>query len=57
MEGTNARTIEILKRERESCSIEDTALNSCTEKNINLPTGKFYIIYRKMQINMLIEHR
>ena len=55
MEGTNARTIEIL--EREHCSIEDTALNSCTEKNINLPTGKFYIIYRKMQINMLIEHR
>ena len=57
MEETNAKTIETLERERERGSIENTALNSCPGKNTNLPTGKLYIIYRKMQINMLIEHR
>ena len=61
MKEANARTIARVERERErereSCSIEDTALSSCTEKNTNLTTGKLYIIYRKMQINMQIKHR
>ncbi len=38
----------------ERCSIEDTALDSCLEKNINLPTGKLYIIYETIKINMLL---
>lgn len=53
MKEKNAKTVERVER----CSIEDTALNSCTEKNTNLTTGKLYIIYRKMQINMQIKHR
>ena len=57
MEGTNAKLVARVERERESCSIEDTALSSCTEKNTNLTTGKLYIIYRKMQIKMQIKHR
>ena len=59
MKEANARTIARVEREREreSCSIEDTALSSCTEKNTNLTTGKLYIIYRKMQIKMQIKHR
>ena len=55
MEGTDAKLV--ARVERESCSIEDTALSSCTEKNTNLTTGKLYIIYRKMQIKMQIKHR
>ena len=59
MEELNAKTVARVEREREreSCSIENTALNSCPEKNTNLTTSKLYIMYRKMQINMQIEHR
>ena len=61
MKELNAKTVARVERERErereSCSIENTALNSCPEKNTNLTTSKLYIMYRKMQINMQIEHR
>ena len=59
MEETNAKTLEILEREREreSCNIEDMALNSCLGKNTSLPTCKLYIIYKRIQINMLRKHR
>ena len=55
MKEINAKTVARVEREREreSCSIEDTALNSCLEKNTSLQVDKLYIIYKKIQINML----
>ena len=41
------------ERERESCNLRETAFLACANKEISLLTGKLYIIYCKLKINLL----
>jgi len=45
------------ERERESCSLKAIAVLACVNSKISLLTGKLYIIYRRLKVDMLLLHR
>ena len=51
MKETNAKTVTRVKTEY--CNIESTVLNSCPEKNTNLPIDELYIIYIEKHANRI----
>jgi len=53
----NARNIERVERERESCSLKTIAVLACIKGEISLQTGKLYIIYKEIKVDMQLIHR
>ena len=45
------------ERERESRSLKAIAVLACKKGEISLQTGKLYIIYRELKVDMQLIHR
>ena len=54
---TNAKNLERVERERESCSLKTTVALACVNKEISFLIGKLYIIYRELKVDMQLIHR
>ena len=45
------------ERERESCNLKVTAVLACVKGKISLQTGRLYIIYRRLKVDMGLLYR